>query len=136
AADDKERLLFRFKDSRISESSGLAVSRTHEGVVYTHNDSAAGPVFYAVGPDGRTRATFTLAGAAARDWEGMALSTDRRTGRGVLWFADIGDNLGGAWPTISIYRVREPASLRDATLPATRYRFRYADGGRNAEGIM
>ncbi|MEU8267590.1 hypothetical protein AB0B89_10505 [Sphaerisporangium sp. NPDC049002] len=132
----KERLLFRFKDPRISESSGLAVSPTHKNVIYTHNDSGAGPQFYAVGPDGRTLAVFTLAGAAARDWEAMAASVDPSTGESVLWFADIGDNLNGAWPDYSIYKVTEPKTMRDATLRATRYRFRYEDGGRNAEGIM
>ncbi|WP_436760878.1 hypothetical protein [Streptosporangium sp. V21-05] len=135
-ADGGERILFRFKDSRITESSGLAVSPTGKDVYYTHNDSSAGPVFFAVGPDGRTRATFTLRGAASRDWEGMAASTDPRTGRGVLWFADIGDNLEGAWPDISVYRVAEPDTLSDAVLPAVRYRFRYEDGGHNAEGIL
>ncbi|MFF3443140.1 hypothetical protein [Streptosporangium sp. NPDC002721] len=136
AADGGERILFRFRDSRITESSGLAVSPTGKDVYYTHNDSSAGPVFFAVGPDGRTRATFTLRGAASRDWEGMAASTDPRTGRGVLWFADIGDNLEGAWPDISVYRVAEPSALSDAVVPAVRYRFRYEDGGHNAEGIM
>ncbi|MER6827687.1 hypothetical protein ABT352_17025 [Streptosporangium sp. NPDC000563] len=135
-ADDGARILFRFKDSRITESSGLAVSPTGKDIYYTHNDSSAGPVFYAVGPDGRTRATFTLRGAESRDWEGMAASTDPRTGQGVLWFADIGDNLEGAWPDISVYKVAEPAVMRDAVVPAVRYRFRYEDGGRNAEGIM
>ncbi|HEY9522621.1 MAG TPA: hypothetical protein VIR33_05235 [Thermopolyspora sp.] len=131
-----DRLLFRFRDKRISESSGIAVSPTHKGIYYTHNDSDAGPQFFAVGTDGRTRATFTLAGATARDWEAMAASVDTNTGRGVLWFADIGDNYNGAWPDISVYKVIEPEFMRDATLRATRYRFRYADGGRNAEGIM
>ncbi|MEU8380552.1 hypothetical protein [Streptosporangium sp. NPDC048865] len=135
-ADGGERILFRFKDSRITESSGLAVSPTGKDVYYTHNDSSAGPVFFAVGPDGRTRATFTLRGAASRDWEGMAASTDPQTGRGVLWFADIGDNLEGAWPDISVYKVAEPATLSDAVVPAVRYRFRYEDGGHNAEGIL
>ncbi|MEV0756537.1 hypothetical protein [Streptosporangium sp. NPDC050280] len=135
-ADDGARILFRFRDSRITESSGLAVSPTGKDIYYTHNDSSAGPVFYAVGPDGRTRATFTLRGAESRDWEGMAASTDPRTGQGVLWFADIGDNLEGAWPDISVYKVAEPTVMRDAVVPAVRYRFRYEDGGRNAEGIM
>ncbi|MGC5015957.1 hypothetical protein ACLQ2R_34775 [Streptosporangium sp. DT93] len=134
--DDGGRLLFRFRDERITESSGLAVSPTRDGVYYTHNDSSAGPVFFAVGPGGRTRATFTLRGAASRDWEGMAASKDPRTGRGVLWFADIGDNFEGAWPDVSVYRVEEPAVLADAVVPAVRYRFRYEDGGHNAEGIM
>ncbi|GIH91764.1 hypothetical protein ACFFMN_29065 [Planobispora siamensis] len=135
-SDQGERVLFRFADERITESSGLALSPSHDDVYYTHNDSSAGPVFFAVGGDGRTRATFTLRGADARDWEAMAASKDPKTGRGVLWFADIGDNFEGAWPDISVYKVQEPASLRDATLPAVRYRFRYEDGGHNAEGLM
>ncbi len=133
--DDGEEKLFTFRDPRITESSGLAASPTRDGVYYTHNDSSAAPTFYAVGSDGRTRATYQMRGAQARDWEAMAASKDA-SGRGVLWFADIGDNLNGAWPDISIYKVMEPATLRDATLPAVRYRFRYEDGARNAEGIM
>lgn len=136
ARADEESPLFTLKDRRINESSGLAVSPTHKNVYYTHNDSSAGPLFFAVGADGRTRATFTLRGAAARDWEGMAASKDPETGQGVLWFADIGDNFDGAWPDVSVYRVTEPTVLRDAVLPAVRYRFRYEDGGHNAEGVM
>ncbi|MEU7001017.1 hypothetical protein [Nonomuraea sp. NPDC046570] len=136
AADDDDRPLFTFKDPRITESSGLALSPTRDDVYYTHNDSDAGATFFAVDGKGQTRATFTVAGAEARDWEGMAASKDPKTGRGVLWFADIGDNFDGAWPDISIYKVMEPTSFRDATLPATRYRFTYEDGGHNAEGIM
>lgn len=136
AADDGTERLFAFKDPAITESSGLAVSPTHEGVYYTHNDSAAAPAFYAVDGEGRTRATYQVRGAQARDWEAMAATKDPETGRGVLWFADIGDNLDGAWPDISVYKVMEPRTLRDATVEAVRYRFRYADGARNAEGIM
>jgi hypothetical protein len=136
ATDDDEEQLFKFKDRRITESSGLAVSPGHEGIYYTHNDSAAAPEFFAVDESGRTKARFTVRNAQARDWEAMAVSTDPETGRGVLWFADIGDNLDGAWPDVSVYRVMEPAVMKDAVLPATRYRFRYEDGGRNAEGIM
>lgn len=136
AAGDGMEKLFTFKDPEITESSGLAVSPTHDGVYYTHNDSAATPTFYAVDGNGRTRATYQVRGAQARDWEAMAVTKDPATGRGVLWFADIGDNLDGAWSDISVYKVMEPRTLGDATLPATRYRFRYADGGRNAEGIM
>ncbi|MGI5154295.1 hypothetical protein [Microbispora sp. CA-102843] len=135
-ADDRERLLFRIRDERVSESSGLAVSPTHKGIVYTHNDSGHGPQIYAIGPDGRTRATFTIGNAEARDWEGIAASTDPVTGRGVLWIADIGDNMDGAWPDVSVYKVAEPRTMEDATLRAVRYRFRYADGPRNAEGVM
>lgn len=135
-ADDAEERLFTFKDSRITESSGLAVSPTHDDIYYTHNDSEAGAVFFAVDGKGRTRASYTVAGAQARDWEAMAASKDPQTGRGVLWFADIGDNFDGAWPDVSVYRVNEPTTLKGGTVQATRYRFRYEGGGRNAEGIM
>ncbi|MFJ2030849.1 hypothetical protein [Streptosporangium sp. NPDC087985] len=136
ASADRDPPFFIIKDRRINESSGLAVSPTHKDVYYTHNDSGAGPVFYALGPDGRTRATFTLQGVTARDWEGMAASRDPQTGQALLWFGDIGDNFDGAWPDISVYKVNEPTVLRDAVLSAVRYRFRYEDGGHNAEGIM
>ncbi|MGI5492725.1 hypothetical protein [Microtetraspora malaysiensis] len=136
AARDEGQLLFTFKDPRIDESSGLAVSATHDGIVYTHNDSGDSARFFAVGMDGKTRATFRLAGVTARDWEAMAASVDPATGKGVLWFADIGDNFDGAWPDVSVYKVAEPTTMRSATLQATRYRFRYEGGARNAEGMM
>ncbi|MQA86829.1 MAG: hypothetical protein GEV03_19905 [Streptosporangiales bacterium] len=130
-----ERVLLTVTDPRITESSGLAVSLRHRGVLYTHNDSDDVPRFFAIGRDGRTRATFTLADASARDWEAMAAYRGD-DGRAVLHLADIGDNLDGAWPSVSIYRVREPRVLRDATVPATEFRFRYADGARNAEALL
>jgi hypothetical protein len=124
----------RLEDPRILESSGLALSRRHPGVLWTHNDSGGGPQLYAVGSDGRTLATLTLAGVAARDWEAMAAGRDDR-GRPALFVGDIGDNQD-LWPEVAVYRVAEPARLRDATVPATRYRLRYADGPRNAEALL
>src|SRR4029453_5639370 len=53
---------------RIQESSGLALSRRHPEVLWTHNDSGDRPRLYAVGADGRTLATRALAGVQARDW--------------------------------------------------------------------
>jgi hypothetical protein len=135
AADDGTRVLLTVQDPRITESSGLAASARHPGVLYTHNDSGDTPRVYAVGPDGRTRAALTLRGAKARDWEAVAAGRDD-AGRAALFVGDIGDNLHGAWPSISVYRVTEPATLRDATVPATRFRFRYADGARDAEALL
>jgi hypothetical protein len=126
---------FTVSDRRISESSGLAVSTRHPGIVYTHNDSGGSPTIYALGPDGRTRATYTLAGARARDWEAIAVGRDEAGGP-ALFVADIGDNAGGAWPYVTVYRVPEPAQIRDQTLQATAFRLSYADGPRNAESLL
>lgn len=126
---------FVVSDPRISEASGLAVSRRHPGIVYVHNDSGGTPKIFAIGPDGRTRATLTIAGAGARDWEALALGRDE-AGRPALFAADIGDNLGGAWPHVTVYRVTEPARLGSRTLQATTFRLKYADGPRNAESLL
>ncbi len=134
-AADRATVLLTIRDPRITESSGLAASARHPGVLWTHNDSGDAPRVFAVGPDGRVLATLTLRGAVARDWEAMAAGRDP-AGRPALFLADIGDNLHGAWPSVSVYRVTEPAVLRDATVAATRYRFRYADGARDAEALL
>jgi hypothetical protein len=130
AADDGPRKLCTIKDRRIAESSGLAASRRHPGIVYTFNDSGGLPQVYALGPDCRTRATLTFAGARNRDWEAMALGPDG------IYVGDIGDNLDGAWPYVTVYRIPEPARLRSQTVRATAYRIKYADGPRNAETMM
>jgi hypothetical protein len=127
--------LFKISDPRIPESSGLAASHKHPGILYTHNDSGHLPQVFAIGPDGRTKATFTISGAQARDWEAISLGRDEQ-GRPALYIADIGDNLNGAWPYVTVYRVREPGRLRDQTLHATAFRFKYEDGPRNAESLL
>jgi hypothetical protein len=131
AAEDGPRKVCTIKDPRIEESSGLAASRRHPGIVYTFNDSGGLPQVYALGPDCRTRATLTFGGARNRDWEAMALGPD-----GGIYVGDIGDNLDGAWPYVTVYRIPEPAVLRTQTLRATAYRIKYADGPRNAETMM
>ena len=134
AAGQGARVALQLRDQRILESSGLAASLRHAGVLWTHNDSGDAARLFAVGPDGGVLATLTLAGVEARDWEAMAAGRDE-AGRPALFAGDIGDNLG-AWSSVSVYQVQEPATLRDATLPAKRYELRYADGPRDAEALL
>ncbi len=130
------QVAFTLRDPAITESSGLAASTRHPGIVYTHNDSGGAPRIYAVdSATGRTKAVFTIAGAAARDWEGIALGRDE-AGRPALYIADIGDNMKGAWPYVTVYRVREPAKVTSQTLQATAFQFVYSDGARDAESIL
>ncbi|WP_029391242.1 membrane protein [Streptomyces xiaopingdaonensis] len=123
---------FTIKDPRITESSGLAASRAHKGVYWTHNDSAHSPLVYAVdGRTGRTVATVTLQGVEMRDVEAISVGTD-----GNVYVGDIGDNRDGTWPEVWIYRFSEPKELGDTTLTPTRYTVRYDDGPRDAESMM
>ncbi|MGC5410674.1 ABC transporter substrate-binding protein, partial [Streptomyces sp. DT225] len=54
---------FTIEDPRITESSGLAASRLHPGIYWTHNDSDDGPYVFAVDSrTGKTVATITMKG--------------------------------------------------------------------------
>ncbi|MEU6809065.1 WD40 repeat domain-containing protein [Streptomyces sp. NPDC046831] len=123
---------FTIRDPRITESSGLAASRLHPGVYWTHNDSDDGPYLYAVdGRTGRTVATVTLTGVGTpRDVEAVSIGPG-----GQIYVGDIGDNFGGRWPHVWIYRLPEPKQLRDQTVRATQYVVKYADGPRDAESL-
>ncbi|MFJ8012646.1 WD40 repeat domain-containing protein [Streptomyces sp. NPDC096339] len=124
---------FTITDPRIKESSGLAASRIHPGVYWTHNDSDDGPYVYAVdSATGKTVARVTLTGIGKpRDVEAISLGPD-----GQLYVGDIGDNLNGTWDHVWIYRFEEPKELADVTVKATQFTVRYADGPRNAEALM
>ncbi|WP_327273710.1 esterase-like activity of phytase family protein [Streptomyces sp. NBC_01224] len=133
AAGDGADRSFTIEDPRITESSGLAASRAHPGIYWTHNDSDDGPYIYAVDSrTGKTLATITLRGVGQpRDVEAISLGPD-----GNLYVGDIGDNLNGSWDHVWIYRFPEPKQLKDATVRATQFDVKYADGPRNAEALM
>ncbi|MGW3571436.1 hypothetical protein ACWDSL_47445 [Streptomyces sp. NPDC000941] len=134
AADDHTSpSSFTIEDSRITESSGLAASRAHPGVYWTHNDSDDGPYIYAVdSKTGRTVATVTMRGVGSpRDVEAISIGPD-----GDIYVGDIGDNLDGTWSHVWIYRFPEPKTLKNTTVRAVQYTVKYADGPRNAEALM
>ena len=124
---------FTIKDPRITESSGLAASRQHPGVYWTHNDSDDGPYIYAVDSrTGKTVATVTLRGVGSpRDVEAISIGPDNQ-----IYVGDIGDNFGGKWPYVWIYRLPEPKVLKNQTVRATQYVVKYSDGPRDAESLV
>jgi len=124
---------FTIKDSRITESSGLAASHLHPGIYWTHNDSDDGPYIYAVDSStGKTVARVTLSGIGSpRDVEAISIGPDNQ-----IYVGDIGDNLGGKWPYVWIYQLPEPKKLVDQTVRATQYVVKYTDGARNAESLV
>ncbi|WP_240137822.1 WD40 repeat domain-containing protein [Streptomyces sp. MUM 178J] len=131
AADDSS---FTIKDQRITESSGLAASKRHPGVYWTHNDQDEGPYLYAVDSEtGETVARVAMRGVGEpRDMEAVSVGPD-----GDVYVGDIGDNLGGGWDHVWIYRFPEPEKLSpELTVRATQYTVRYEDGARDAEALM
>ncbi|MER5196857.1 WD40 repeat domain-containing protein [Streptomyces sp. NPDC002755] len=124
---------FTIEDPRITESSGLAASRQHPGIYWTHNDSDDGPYLYAVdSATGKTVARLTLTGVGTpRDVEAVSIGPGNE-----IWVGDIGDNLGGTWQYVWIYKLPEPKELVDRTVKATQYVVKYSDGARDAESLL
>jgi hypothetical protein len=129
----------------VDESSGLAASRRNPGRLWTHNDSGDGPFIYCLAPSGEPCGTWRVTGAAARDWEDMAVGPGPVAGTDYLYIGDIGDNLADQ-AQMTVYRVPEPAvgdgpppAGGSAPLPteaAEAIRLRYPDGPRDAEALM
>lgn len=125
-------------DREIKESSGLAASRTCEGVFWTHNDSGDEARLFAVDREGATRATFLVEGVRADDWEDLCAFTWRE--RPYLLVADTGDN-DSEREHVLLHLLEEPRSLppagaTGATLRARQtLRVRYEDGPHDCEGV-
>lgn len=125
------------------ESSGVAVSHRHPGVLWSHNDSDDGPYLYALTLRGELLATYRINGAASVDWEDLALGpcpAGRWRDRSCLYVADTGDNLERR-PYVVVYVVPEPAPLQGrvgaarATEPALSLRVRFRDGPHDVEAL-
>jgi hypothetical protein len=122
SAEVEHRTLFRFADRDVLESSGLVDAGS---VVYTMNDSGAGPLLYAVdAATGETTGVTTYTADEVVDVEALAPA-----GRGDVWVGDIGDNFGRR-PSVSLYRVR-PGGGEVPGIVLT-----YPGGARDAEALL
>jgi hypothetical protein len=116
------RTLFRFTDRSITESSGLVDAGS---VVYTMNDSGAGPVLYAVDPrTGDTTGTTTYSSSDVEDVEALAPAPG-----GAVWVGDIGDNLTRR-DEVWLYRVTPGQP------DAPRFALTYPGPARDAETLL
>ena len=118
----------------VSELSGLVASRRRAGIWWSHEDSGAGPVLWALRGDGSAAGRWDVAGAGAVDWEDIAAGPGP-DGQPVLYVADIGDN-AGTRASIDVYRLPEPGPGSGTTAPAARLALRYPDGAHDAEALL
>ena len=116
----------------LREASGLAVSRTQPGVVWSHNDSGDGPMLYAIDLKGRLLAKVGLINTVAIDWEDIALGpcpSGMGSPRPCLYIADTGNN-SQSRDVVTVFVVVEPTVAgQDPSRPifvdARSFRFRY-----------
>jgi len=128
--------------SEIDELSGLSASRSTDGVYWAHNDSGDSARVFALGGDGRDLGTYVFEGAAARDWEDLAVGPGPEAGTSYLYAGDIGDN-AKARSSIQVYRVLEPsvdpsagASPPQTLSGVSTLTFVYPDGPHDAEALF
>ena len=123
-----------FAETDLKESSGVAASRAHPGVLWTVEDSDNDPVVFATDTLGRALGRIEIGGAANTDWEAVALGAC--PAGHCLYIGDIGDNLARR-RRVTIYRLPEPAPAAAGTqLPAESLSIAYPDGAHDAEGLF
>lgn len=115
-------------DSRIVESSGLAVSAVYDDLAYTVNDSGHDPLVFAVRISTGETVGVTELQVDWVDVEALGLGPD-----GTLWVADIGDN-AAVRDEVRLYALPEPGEA-DATVSPEVYRLQYPKGPVDAEAI-
>ena len=125
-------LVLRLHDPALVESSGLAVSQRHDGILWTHPDGGTVAQVMAVDGTGDTVATLTLDGIDPYDPEALAPGGPRSFS---FWLGDLGDNLEQR-SDISVFRFSEPRRLADRTVSADWFRFTYPDGPHDAEALL
>jgi hypothetical protein len=123
-------------DAAVSEASGIALSRVHRDVLWTHNDSEGGAAVFAIDTEGNPIARVELAGAHNRDWEDIAVARCPAGGpEGDCFFvADIGDNRATR-EGVGLWIAPEPDPRERTRVDATFVRLLYPDGPRDAEAL-
>lgn len=126
------------EDPRSIEISGLAPSRLHADIMWSHNDSGDQPRLYAHDSSGKLRAIVNIRGAINVDWEDMASFT--LDGIAYLVVGDVGDN-NAVRNDCMFYVIEEPV-FTPADEPKTLFvdiawqiPLRYLQGPRDCESI-
>lgn len=124
----------------LRESSGLAVSRSQPGVIWSQNDSGDAAMLYAIDLKGRLLAKVTFPDVKAVDWEDIAAGPcPQDTSQPCLYVADTGNN-GQSRDVVTIFIVREPViaganPTRVISAKAVSFRFRYPGAAEDTEAL-
>jgi len=120
-------------DTQLSEISGLAVSRRHDGVLWLLDDGGNPARLFAINDNGDRLATVRVEGVTKTDWEDLAAF--HMDGKDYLLIADTGDN-GGLRRTLQLHVLEEPSRVENARVrPAWSIAFRWPDGPRDCEAV-
>lgn len=128
--------LGRIRNSALNEVSGIVASVRHPDLFWVHNDSGDTARMFAVRSNGTVVGEYAIDGAAAVDWEDIAIAPCPGSAGSCIVLADVGDN-GEVRTSVDLYRVEEPATIEaSGSLTATRFRVRYSSGAMNCEAMI
>jgi hypothetical protein len=124
----------RVRIAKVPAASGIVVSRTVPGRLWTHNDSGR-PVLFMLDPHGSVTGQIRVSGATVDDWE--AIAAGPCAAGACLYVADIGDNRAHR-KRITVYRVAEPARADPSSFAAATdvLHATYPDGPQDAEALL
>ena len=130
AEDSQPVVISHISDSRVEESSGLAISKDHDDLGYTMNDAGNDPIVYAIKiSTGKVVGTTRVGGGDVRDAESIAIDGD-----GTMWLADLGDNKEKR-DDVALYAFPEPGA-GDHTVTARRCPVTYDNGPVDVEALL
>lgn len=132
AADDSasSSLVSAISDPRITEASGMAISRTDDDLAYLINDSDQAQAVYAVEiSSGDVVGTTTVTGGTWVDSEALTIDPDGR-----LWVADTGDNRHERTDA-ALYAFDEPGR-GDHSASAERFPLNYDGSTYDVESVV
>ena len=142
---DEPKVVGKIESTEITESSGIAVSKCQQEVIWTHNDSEDGAFIFALNSTGKALGTWRVPNARNVDWEDMA-GYKNSNGKCYLYVGDIGNTNNNERSEHKIYRIPEPAvnesdsgaTRKDPiqTEPAETLTFSYPDARQDAETLM
>lgn len=123
-------------EASIDEASGLAASRLHPFLLYTHNDSGGEPEVYMIDTLGKYQGKIKLDGVRNQDWEDISIGPGKEAEESYIYVADIGDN-NAKRDKVQIYRFAEPTELaKEITVKPERITLTYPDGAKDAETVL
>lgn len=138
-ADPEPFVAGTFDSGVVGEASGVAASLRNPGWVYVLDDGPGTDGVLAVDTLTGNEVRLVVEGLTGRDTEGLAVGACRaKVRRACLFIGDIGNNQQ-RWPTIDVWRVREPrlddaaGELRVTGATAT---YSYPDEPADAEALL
>jgi hypothetical protein len=134
------RVAADFDDDIVGEASGIGASVRNPGWVYVLDDGPGSTGVLAVDTIDGGAVELTVDGFEGRDTEGLAVAPCRSgSRRSCLYIGDIGNNQD-LWPSVTVWRVAEPALRPGAagarTMRGVRTTYAYAGRPIDSEALL